>query len=189
MPTGFRETMRSANILSYRIFVFERRKRRQLRAADGISGARRRFGGDARHRHFERVLARRRHRLAPPARPLSRSPGRSSDRGGRAQPRSHVCCSRRSSAKGCCARADQCSFFPESGEPVYSTELGEAILAYLAPFARSTRCWFSSRTCSARSSRPICPGTTDAHPNWRRRLSVHARGASSAAASCAGSQR
>ena len=72
VPEGFRETMRAANVLSYRIFVFERRGDGELRAADRVPAARRRFGCDPRPRDAEGLLARPRHRLAAPPRPLSR---------------------------------------------------------------------------------------------------------------------
>ena len=76
VPDGFRETMQAANVLSYRVFVFERLRRRQLHAAGRVPAAGRRLGRDARPRDAEGLLARPRHRLAPAPRALSRRRGR-----------------------------------------------------------------------------------------------------------------
>ena len=80
----FARRMRAAEILSYRVAIFERRPGRRLCAARGIPAARRRLGGHPRPRHPRRLLARPRHRLAPSSRPLSRSAGGGSRSGGAA---------------------------------------------------------------------------------------------------------
>src|SRR5581483_5565915 len=59
VPEGFREAMRAANVLSYRVLAFERRG----------------LGGDARPGDAQGVLARPRHRMEGAAQPLSRRRG------------------------------------------------------------------------------------------------------------------
>ena len=86
VPEGFRETMQRASVLSYRIFVFERRGDGGFIAPGDYPPLGRRLGRDARPCHPEGVLARPRHRVAAAARALSRCGGRG-DRGGRAPPR------------------------------------------------------------------------------------------------------
>ena len=72
VPEGFRDTMRSANILSYRIFVFERKRDGTFVPPDRVPGAGGSFGGNPRHRHSEGVLAGHRYHLAPASRAISR---------------------------------------------------------------------------------------------------------------------
>jgi 4-alpha-glucanotransferase len=61
-------------------------------------------------------------------------------------------------------------FLSESGEPTYSTELGDAILAYLAR-SRARLTLVQLEDVVAESEQANLPGTTDEHPNWRRRMS------------------
>jgi 4-alpha-glucanotransferase len=58
----------------------------------------------------------------------------------------------------------------EAGEPVYSAELGGAILTYLAR-ARARLMLVQLEDVVAEVEQANLPGTTDAHPNWRRHLS------------------
>jgi len=61
-------------------------------------------------------------------------------------------------------------FLSEAGKPTYSIELGSAILAYLA---RSRACLMlvQLKDVISEAEQADLPGTTDAHPNWRRHLS------------------
>ena len=61
-------------------------------------------------------------------------------------------------------------FLPESGEPVYSTELGCAVLAYLA-HSRARLMLVQVEDVVGESEQANLPGTTESHPNWRRRMS------------------
>jgi 4-alpha-glucanotransferase len=61
-------------------------------------------------------------------------------------------------------------FLSESGVPVYSTELGDAILTYLAR-SRARLMLIQLEDVVAEGEQANLPGTIDAHPNWRRRLS------------------
>ena len=72
--------------------------------------------------------------------------------------------------EGLIAPAQIGEFLPEGGEPVYTTELGDAILAYLARSrARLMLVQLEDVLCEVEQAN--LPGTTDAHPNWRRRSS------------------
>src|SRR5207302_48115 len=62
-------------------------------------------------------------------------------------------------------------FLPEDGEPAYAEELGEAILAYLAR-SRARLALVQLEDIAGEAEQANLPGTTDAHPNWRRRLSA-----------------
>jgi len=61
-------------------------------------------------------------------------------------------------------------FLSGSGEPTYSSELGNAILTYLA---RSRACLMlvQLEDVVGESEQANLPGTTVEHPNWRRRMS------------------
>jgi 4-alpha-glucanotransferase len=61
-------------------------------------------------------------------------------------------------------------FLPEGEEPVYTTDLGDAILAYLAR-SRARLMLVQLEDVLAEVEQANLPGTTDAHPNWRRHLS------------------
>src|ERR1700726_3107495 len=167
VPDGFRDTMRSANILSYRIFVFERKsdgtfvppaQYPELAAASAATHDiatlkgfwlgtdiiwRRRLGlyPDG---HAEEAEAAERHRdrgllLATLVR------------------------------EGLIPPAQLAGFSPEGGEPVYTIELRDAILAYLAR-SRARLMLIQLEDVLSEVERANMPGTTDAHPNWRRRL-------------------
>ena len=67
------------------------------------------------------------------------------------------------------ARFDE--FLPLQGEPVYTAELGEAILAYLAR-SRARLMLVQIEDVAGEVEQANLPGTSDAHPNWRRRLTA-----------------
>jgi 4-alpha-glucanotransferase len=168
VPEGFRDTMRSANVLSYRIFVFERKSDgtfvppSQYPALAAASAAthdiatlkgfwlgtdiiwRRRLGLYP-DRHAQEAEAAERHRdrsLLLDA--LVR--------------------------EGVIAPTQRAEFLPEGGEPVYTIELRDAILAYLAR-SRARLMLIQLEDVLSEVEQANLPGTTDAHPNWRRRLS------------------
>ena len=60
-------------------------------------------------------------------------------------------------------------FLPQDGEPAYAPELGEAIHAYLAR-SRSRLMLVQIEDIAGACEQANLPGTTEAHPNWRRRL-------------------
>jgi 4-alpha-glucanotransferase len=61
-------------------------------------------------------------------------------------------------------------FLPEGNEPVYTTELADAIFAYLGR-SRARLMLVQLEDVLSEAEQANLPGTTDAHPNWRRRLS------------------
>ena len=58
---------------------------------------------------------------------------------------------------------------PPSGEPRYSARLLEAVLAYLARTA-SRLMLVQLEDILGEVEQANLPGTTDQHPNWRRRI-------------------
>src|SRR5262249_29732590 len=61
-------------------------------------------------------------------------------------------------------------FLPEDGEPIYKSELRDAILAYLAR-SHARLMLVQLEDVVGEVEQANLPGTTDAHPNWRRHLS------------------
>jgi 4-alpha-glucanotransferase len=61
-------------------------------------------------------------------------------------------------------------FLSESGDPAYSTELGDAILIYLAR-SRARLMLIQLEDVVGEAEQANLPGTIDTHPNWRRRMS------------------
>jgi 4-alpha-glucanotransferase len=168
VPKGFRDTMRSANVLSYRIFVFERHpdgsfvppdKYPVLAAASaathdlatlrgfwlGVDIAWRSQLGlypDAAAEAAEAAERRRDRRLLVEA----------------------------LVSEGLLAAEQVNQFLSERGEPRYSTELGDAILVYLAR-SRARLMLVQLEDVISETEQANLPGTTEAHPNWLRHLS------------------
>jgi 4-alpha-glucanotransferase len=61
-------------------------------------------------------------------------------------------------------------FLAEGGEPVYSSDLRDAILIYLAR-SRARLMLVQLEDVISETEQANLPGTTEAHPNWRRHLS------------------
>ena len=169
VPTGFRETMRSADVLSYRVLVFERRH-------DGD------FVPPAEYPPIAAASAAT-HDMATLkgfwlGRDLAWRSASSSLSGHGVRPRQPqwsaaaivTCCSTRSSGKDFSHPSVWASSLPEDGEPVYSTELGCAILTYLAR-SRARLMLVQIEDVVGESEQANLPGTTESHPNWRRRMS------------------
>jgi 4-alpha-glucanotransferase len=168
VPEGFRDTMRAANILSYRVFVFERR-------TDGT------FVPPARYPPLAAASAathdiatlkgfwlgtdiawRRRLGLYPNQRAYETE---TSDRN-----RDRYLLLDALVREGLLSPVQTVEFLPEGREPVYATELGDALLAYLGR-SRARLMLVQLEDVLAEVEQANLPGTTDAHPNWRRRLS------------------
>jgi (1->4)-alpha-D-glucan 1-alpha-D-glucosylmutase len=62
-------------------------------------------------------------------------------------------------------------FLSDRGTPTYTPELGDAILSYLAR-SRARLMLVQLEDVVGESEQANLPGTTDEHPNWRRRLSL-----------------
>jgi 4-alpha-glucanotransferase len=62
-------------------------------------------------------------------------------------------------------------FLPQQAKPIYTVELGETILAFLAR-SRARLMLVQLEDVAGEEEQANLPGTSDAHPNWRRRLSA-----------------
>jgi 4-alpha-glucanotransferase len=168
VPEGFRDTMQSANALSYRVFVFERRpdggfvppaEYPPLAAASAAThdlATLKGFwlGGD--------IGWRRRLSLYPDRHALeAEAAERNRDR--RLVLEALV-------REGLLAQQQIGKFLSEGGEPIYSTELGDAILTYLAR-SRARLMLVQLEDVISETEQANLPGTIEAHPNWRRHLS------------------
>ncbi len=155
VPEGFRDTMQAGQRAVVSGVRLRAARRRQLHPAGRLPALGRRLGRDARPRDTEGVLARPRHRVAPASGALSRRSGRG-DGGRRARPRPPSAvrgagARRAARARAACrvAAGGWCSGLHRGarrGDPRLSGAL-----------AGAARCWCSSKTLPARSSRPICP--------------------------------
>jgi 4-alpha-glucanotransferase len=168
VPDGFRDKMRSTNILSYRIFVFERE-------SDGTFVPPARYPALAAASAATHDIAtlkgfwlgadiiwRERLGLYPdPHAGEAELADRHRDR--RLLLDALV-------REGLIAPTRIPEFLPEGGEPVYTTELADAILAYLGR-SRARLMLVQLEDVLSETEQANLPGTTDAHPNWRRRLS------------------
>ena len=168
VPEGFRETMRSANALSYRIFVFERREDGgfvppaeypPLAAASAAThdiATLKGFwlGGD--------IAWRKRLGLYPDRDALAAEMA-DRDRDRRLLLDALL-------REGLLTQDHIGKFLPQSGEPVYSTELRDAVLTYLAR-SRARMMLVQLEDVISETEQANLPGTTEEHPNWRRHLS------------------
>jgi 4-alpha-glucanotransferase len=169
VPEGFRAAMLAANVLSYRVFVFERRRDGgfippgeypPLAAASAATHDLATLKGFWLGRD---IAWRRRLALYPdPAAEASEAAERRRDRQLllEALIREGLLMPERSTA-----------LLPADDAPVYSAELGEAILLYLAR-SRARLMLVQIEDILGESEQANLPGTDDAHPNWRRRLSA-----------------
>jgi 4-alpha-glucanotransferase len=168
VPAGFRETMRAANLLSYRIMVFERRKDGSfvppkeyplLAAASGATHDLATLEGFWLGRD---IAWRRQLNLYPDPEAAA------ADAAERIRDRQLLLDAL--IAEGLLAETERSHFLPAKGEPVYRPALGDAIQRYLA---RSHACLMLAQIedLAGETEQANLPGTIDAHPNWRRRLS------------------
>jgi 4-alpha-glucanotransferase len=169
VPEGFRDTMRRAGVLSYRVVVFERRGDGSfippadyppLAAATAATHDLATLKGYWLGRDIE---WRRRLSLYPDAAAeATEARERGRDR--------HLLLDAllREALLGPEQRAQ---LLPEGGAPVYTPALGEAIHAYLAR-SQSRLALVQLEDIAGEAEQANLPGTTEAHPNWRRRLSV-----------------
>ena len=168
VPEGFRETMQQANVLSYRVFRFERRDDGSfippgdyppLAAASAATHDLATLKGFWLGHDIE---WRQRLALYPDA---ASEAGEVAERG-----RDRHLLLDALAREGLLMPERFAEFLPAEGEPVYSPELGEAILAYLAR-SRARLTLVQIEDVAGEAEQANLPGTTEAHPNWRRRLS------------------
>ena len=167
VPEGFRETMREAEILSYRIVNFERRQDGGFIAPSDYPA----LAAASAATHDLPTLKgfwlgsdigwRRRLSLYPDPR------AETADSGERHRDRRLLLEALAEQGLIASERFDE--FLPPGGEPVYTAELGDAIHEFLAR-SRARLMLVQLEDVAGESEQANLPGTTDAHPNWRRRM-------------------
>ncbi len=167
VPPGFRETTHAAQMLSYRVMAFERHadgrfvRPPEYPALAAASAATHDLATLEGFWLGRDIAWRRRLALYPdPAAEKADSDGRRRDR----RLLLDALIGEGLLAGDCIDR-----FLPEIGEPHYSAELGDAILRYLAG-SRARLMLLQLEDLVGESEQANLPGTTDGHPNWRRRL-------------------
>jgi 4-alpha-glucanotransferase len=169
VPEGFRETMQQAGVLSYRVFDFERKGDGSfIRPGDypPLSAASAATHDLATLKGFwlgHDIAWKRRLGLYPDA------AAEANETAERRRDRQKLLDAL--AGEGLLAPERFAALLPEDGEPVYAQELGEAILAYLAR-SRARLMLVQIEDVAGEAEQANLPGTTDAHPNWRRRLSA-----------------
>ncbi len=169
VPEGFRDTMQRANVLSYRVFMFERwgdgsfiapGDYPPLAAASAATHDLATLKGFWLGRDIDW-----RRRLGIYPDDLAESGEEAERRRDRYKLLEAL------AREGLLAPERFGEFLSEGGEPSYGDALGEAILAYLAR-SRSRLLLVQLEDVAGEAEQANLPGTTDAHPNWRRRLSL-----------------
>jgi len=168
VPEGFREAMRATEILSYRILAFERR-------GDGSfirPGEYPPLAAASAATHDLATLKgfwlgcdiawRRRLGLYPDA---EAEAGEAAERN-----RDRHLLLEALAAEGLVGGDGFAAFLPTDNDPRYSAELGEAIHAFLAG-SRARLMLVQLEDIAGEGEQANLPGTSDGHPNWRRRLS------------------
>jgi 4-alpha-glucanotransferase len=169
VPAGFREKMRSANLMSYRVLVFERR-------SDGgfvppaeypvLAAASAATHDLATLKGFwlgNDLAWRRRLDLYPD--------GDAAEADERERSRDRRLLLDALVRERMITQESAGRFLSESGDPIYSTELGDAILNYLAR-SRARLMLVQLEDVVGETEQANLPGTIDAHPNWRRRIAL-----------------
>jgi 4-alpha-glucanotransferase len=169
VPPGFRETMQAANLLSYRVVMFERRRDGNfippaeyppLAAASAATHDLATLKGFwlGRDIAWRQKLA-----LYPD------EAAEAADISDRHTARWQLL--EALAREGLMPSERFGEFLPREGDPVYTTELGEAILAFLAR-SRARLMLVQIEDVAGEVEQANLPGTNDEHPNWRRRLSA-----------------
>ena len=167
VPEGFRETMRAANLLSCRILTFERRSDGgfappgQYPALAAASAATHDLPTLRGFWLGTDIAWRRSLDLYPDAAAAE------ADAAKRRRDRDLLL--KALVEEGLLAPAQLGEFLSDSGTPTYTSELGDAILGYIAR-SRARLMLIQLEDVVGESEQANLPGTTDEHPNWRRRL-------------------
>jgi 4-alpha-glucanotransferase len=169
VPEGFRETMRAANALSYRVLVFERgdgarfappRDYPPLAAASAATHDLATLKGFWLGRD---ITWRERLGIYPDqAAAATEAQERRRDR--------HLLLEALA-AEGLLPSERFAEFLATDDTPTYTAELGEAIHIFLAR-SRARLMLVQLEDVTGEADQANLPGTIDGHPNWRRRLSV-----------------
>ena len=168
VPAGFRESMRSADLLSYRVMVFERRSDgsfvppAEYPALAAASAATHDLATLKGFWLGNDLAWRRRLGLYPDANAAE------ADKQERSRDRRLLVDAL--VREGLLRPERVGDFLPESGDPAYSPGLGDAILTYLAR-SRARLMLIQLEDVTGQCEQANLPGTIDAYPNWRRRMS------------------
>lgn len=168
VPSGFRETMQAANILSYRVVMFERRLDGNFippREYPPLAAASAATHDLATLKGFwlgRDISWRQRLQLYPDV------AAEQSDISDRHTARWQLL--EALTREGLISETRFGEFLPPGSTPVFTAELGEAILAFLAR-SRARLMLVQIEDVTGEVEQANLPGTSDAHPNWRRRLS------------------
>jgi 4-alpha-glucanotransferase len=168
VPEGFRGRMGAANVLSYRVIFFERRADRSF--VPPAEYPPRAAAAAATHdmptmRGFwlgRDISWRRRLDLFPDAQAAEAEEA--------ARGRDRRLLLDALAREGLIAPERFGAFLAQDGEPFYSAELAEAILAYLAR-SQARLVLVQLEDVLGEIEQANLPGTTEDHPNWRRRCS------------------
>jgi 4-alpha-glucanotransferase len=167
VPDGFRETMRDAAVLSYRVVHFERREDSSyipppdyppLAAASAATHDLASLKGF----WLGRDIAWRRRLDLYPDREAE-----ATEAGERERDRRRLL--EALAEEGLIGQERFDAFLPASGGPAYGDELGDAIHTFLAR-SRARLMLVQLEDVAGEIEQANLPGTTDAHPNWRRRM-------------------
>jgi 4-alpha-glucanotransferase len=167
VPPGFRETMRKANLLSYRVMMFERRQDGgfippgeypPLAAAAAATHDLATLEGFWLGRD---ITWRLQLNLYPDA-AAAAADGAERVRDRRMLLDALI-------GEGLLAESERAQCLPDDGGPVYRPALGDAIQRYLAR-SRARLMLVQIEDLTGELEQANLPGTTDGHPNWRRRL-------------------
>ncbi len=169
VPSGFRETMQAANLLTYRVVMFERRwdgnfippgDYPPLAAASAATHDLATLKGFWLGRD---IAWRQRLALYPDA------ASEAADISDRYTSRWQLL--EALAREGLIPYHRFGEFLPQDAAPVYTMELGEAIFAFLGR-SPARLMLVQVEDIAGEEEQANLPGTSDAHPNWRRRLSA-----------------
>jgi 4-alpha-glucanotransferase len=167
VPDGFRETMRAADLLSYRVTVFERRQDgnfippREYEPMAAASAATHDLPTLKGFWLGRDIAWRQQLKLYPD------TAAEAADLDNRYRDRWQLL--EALEREGLMARARFAEFLPFDAAPAYTAELGEAILAFLAR-SRARLMLVQLEDVAGEAEQANLPGTDGTHPNWRRRL-------------------
>jgi 4-alpha-glucanotransferase len=169
VPEGFRETMQGANVLAYRILAFERRGDSSFNPPGdypALAAASAATHDLATLKGFwlgRDIAWRRQLGVYPDAAAEATEAGE--------RRRDRVLLLEALAHEGLLPPERFGEFLSPDGEPFYKAELGELIHAYLGR-SQARLLLVQLDDVAGECEQANLPGTTDAHPNWRRRLSI-----------------
>jgi 4-alpha-glucanotransferase len=168
VPEGFRDRLQAANVLSYRIVFFERSADRGFLPParyPPLAAAAAATHDIATIRGFwlgRDIAWRRRLGLYPDEQAAEAETAE--------RRRDRLLLLQALSREGLIAAERFCEFLSQSGEPFFSAALGDAVLAYLAR-SKARLMLVQLEDILGECEQANLPGTTEGHPNWRRRAS------------------